>query len=94
MQIRTGFVTNSSSTNFLIICKEELTEDYLVEKLGFNPRSKIASAGHDLASDILSSVNDGLRWHDFDEINYDTVKIVFGEKSANKFRHMESKGEC
>ena len=35
MKIRMGFITNSSSTNFLIISKEELTEDYLFKKLGF-----------------------------------------------------------
>ena len=35
MKIRMGFITNSSSTNFLIISKEELTEEYLFEKLGF-----------------------------------------------------------
>ncbi len=35
MKIRMGFITNSSSTNFLIISKEKLTEDYLFEKLGF-----------------------------------------------------------
>jgi len=32
-----GFITNSSSTNFLIISKEELTEEYLFEKLGAVP---------------------------------------------------------
>ena len=36
MKIRTGFITNSSSTNFLIISRKELTEDYLFEKLGLN----------------------------------------------------------
>lgn len=35
MKIRMGFITNSSSTNFLIISKKELTEDYLFKKLGF-----------------------------------------------------------
>ena len=35
MKIREGFVTNSSSTNFLIVSKKELDEAYLMEKLGF-----------------------------------------------------------
>ena len=34
MKIRMGFITNSSSTNFLIISKNELTAEYLFKKLG------------------------------------------------------------
>ena len=37
MIIRDGFVTNSSSTNFMIISKEKLSSSYLYEKLGFKP---------------------------------------------------------
>ena len=92
MLIRTGFVTNSSSTNFLIISKEELTEDYLVKKLGFNPKSKVADEGYNLAANILNGIDRDLRWFDLDTINYDTVKQVFGEESAYKFRELEAKG--
>ena len=35
MIIRDGFVTNSSSTNFMIISKEKLSSSYLYEKSGF-----------------------------------------------------------
>ena len=33
MKIRKGFVTNSSSTNFLIISKHEVTFEYLFDKM-------------------------------------------------------------
>jgi len=92
MLIRTGFVTNSSSTNFIIISREELTEDYLLKKLGFSPTSKIANPANSLVEDIMSSVGQGLRWHDFEEINYDTVKEAFGNESANRFLELHKKG--
>lgn len=34
MKLRTGFVSNSSSSSFVIICKGELTEDKLRKALG------------------------------------------------------------
>lgn len=33
MKIRKGFVTNSSSTNFLIISKQEINLEYLINKM-------------------------------------------------------------
>ena len=39
MKIRTDFITNSSSTNFIIISKNEIKEDALVKLLGFNEDS-------------------------------------------------------
>ena len=51
MKIRTGFITNSSSTNFLIISKNELTEEYLFRKLGFIEGGQLAKQGHDLCKE-------------------------------------------
>ena len=48
MKIRMGFITNSSSTNFLIISKEELTEEYLFKKLGFVQGGVLEEQGRQL----------------------------------------------
>ena len=92
MKIRDGFVTNSSSTDFLIISKEELTSDYLLRKLGFDPKSKILNAGYGLVEDILRGAESGVRWFDVDEVNYDTVLKIFGEDSAKKYQELEKRG--
>ena len=86
MKIRTGFITNSSSTNFLIISKDELTSDFLYEKLGFEKGSPIENQGRILCDDIMRAVEyGGLRYYDIDKIDYEAIKRIFGEKSANIF---------
>jgi hypothetical protein len=77
-----GFITNSSSTNFLIISKEELTEAYLFEKLGFVQGGALEEQGRQLCNSILYAVNGGLRYSSYDTPTYETIKDVFGEKSA------------
>ena len=79
MKIRSGFVTNSSSTNFLIISKEELTPEYLLKKLGFNQKSKILESGYTFVAEIMRGTESGLRWFDFDKIDYDAILKVFGK---------------
>jgi len=89
MKIRTGFITNSSSTNFLIISKEELTEDYLFEKLGFIEGGKLSDKGHELCADILFGLEKGgLRYFDYETPTYDNIKEIFGPKAADKFKSM------
>lgn len=82
MKIRTGFITNSSSTNFLIICKEELTEEYLFEKLGFVKGGALEKQGRELCENIISALDCGLRYHNYDIPDYEKIKEVFGDKSA------------
>ena len=86
MKIRMGFITNSSSTNFLIISKKELTSDYLYKKLGFKKGSPMENAGRVLCDDIMRAVdNSGLRYFKYETPDYETIKEVFGEKSAELF---------
>ncbi|OPY60242.1 MAG: hypothetical protein A4E56_02818 [Pelotomaculum sp. PtaU1.Bin065] len=92
MKYRDGFVTNSSSTNFLIISKEELTVDYLYEKLGFTKGSPIESVGRQFCSEIIHATSGGVRWFEIDEINYQAVLEVFGEESALKYKELNQKG--
>lgn len=87
MIFRDGFVTNSSSTNFLIISKEKLTPDFLFNRLGFKEGSPLERYGRELCSDIIdSSRRETLRWFDIDEVNFKAIKEVFGEKSAQIYR--------
>mgnify|MGYP005764486291 FL=1 len=89
MKIRMGFITNSSSTNFLIISKEELTEDYLFKKLGFVQGGVLEEQGRQLCRSIMHAINDGLRHYDYDTPTYESIKEVFGDKSAMIFERKE-----
>ena len=90
MKIRTGFITNSSSTNFLIIAKEELTEDYLFKKLGFVEGGQLAEQGHTLCKEIMSGVDrGGRRYFGYDTPSYENIKEIFGPKAANRFKRMQ-----
>ena len=82
MKIREGLVTNSSSTNFIIISKEELTIDYLYEKLGFNENSILRDYGLQLCKNILNGI--GEFYHDTGEDIYTQIKDNFGEKAMKK----------
>ncbi len=90
MKIRTGFITNSSSTNYLIISRKELTTEYLFKKLGFKKGGALEKQGWELCEDILFSLNKGLRYFDYEEPTYERIKEVFGPKSAEYFQ--EKKG--
>ena len=89
MKIRDGFVTNSSSTNFIIISKSKLTEEYLYKKLGFENNSLLKEIGLTLCEEILDGT--GLRWFDFDEINYENIQEAFGTHTAEKYKKLIKK---
>lgn len=91
MKIRIGYVTNSSSTNFLILSRKELTSEYLFNKLGFKKNSPIEDEAMELCENILYGTENGLRWFNYSEINYDHIKEVFGEKAAKKFDEIVGK---
>ena len=92
MKFREGFVTNSSSTNFLIISKKELDASYLAKKMGFKENTKLYHASYELIQTILSAVENGPRYNQIDEINYDVVKEFFGQESADKYEALMGKG--
>lgn len=55
MRVRSGFVSNSSSTSFLIISRDELEEGGFLDLMGVSPDSPIANLFRELFSDILGS---------------------------------------
>lgn len=64
MRIRAGFVSNSSSTSFLIITREELEEGAFLELMGVSPDSPIA----DLFRELFSDVIDASQYIDFSRV--------------------------
>lgn len=92
MIIRDGFVTNSSSTNFMIISKKELTSNYLLKKLGFKETSRIANAAASLAEDVITGTSSGLRWFEIETIDYAAILDLFGKASADKYKELSEKG--
>ncbi len=91
MKIRIGYVTNSSSTNFIIMSKEELSVDYLYDKLGFKKDSIIKSQARELCENIINGTYDGVRYLDWDCINYDAIKETFGVTTAEKYKKKSKK---
>lgn len=89
MKIRCGFVTNSSSTNFLIISKEKLTKEYLIEKLGFKNNSQIIISADSLAEDILYGIDS---YHNIEDEDEKIICELFGEESAQKYLTLSKKG--
>ena len=67
MKIRKGFVTNSSSTNFIVISDEELSFDYLYKKLGSNEDSVFDEEIRELCYLILNKAQ-RLEFYNIDEL--------------------------
>jgi hypothetical protein len=55
MKIRTGFVSNSSSTSFLIIAKSELNKADFFELMGIDLKSPIADLFAQFYEEVISS---------------------------------------
>lgn len=85
MKIRNGFVTNSSSTNFIIISKKEITVEFLFEKLGFKRGTPFVEMGWELCSNIFYRP-------DNDTLNFEDIKKDFGTKTANKWKSLTQRG--
>ena len=85
MKIRKGFVTNSSSTNFIIISDKELSFDYLYEKLTGSKHSIFADEMKDLCNVILNSAKE------ISSISNDIVK-EYGGKLDSIYKKMSKKG--
>ena len=93
MKIRDGFVTNSSSTSYIIISKKDLTGEYLAEKLGLTEKSHNYYEILDVCKNMVIDGKMGFYHHSYEESeNYDLIKELFGEKTANKYKKSVNKG--
>lgn len=91
MKIRTGFVTNSSSTNFLIITKEELTKEKLLYQLGFKKGSPLEILGKKFVNDLKQSMICYSK-HSLDEYQIAKLKDDFGDQSIKMLEKLLKKG--
>ena len=92
MKIRTTFVTNSSSTNFLLMTDGELTKELLFEKLGFEVGSPIEEKGMELCSRIIEGIYCGPRFGDEEEKDSQKIEEEFGSYVLKKHDEYKDKG--
>ena len=65
MKIRTGFVSNSSSTSFLILAADDLTQENFFQLMGVTPKSPLVQVFRELHEALLDGAVVDLR--DVDE---------------------------
>ena len=93
MKIRDGFVTNSSSTSYIIISKKDLTGEYLAEKLGLTEKSPNYYEILEVCKNMVIDGKMGFYHNSYEESeNYDLIKELFVEKTANKYKKSVNKG--
>ena len=97
MKIRAGFVSNSSSTSFLIIAKSDLNRADFFELMGISPNSPVA----DLFSEFYESVEENISSTvDFKKVRGDvapeslieTRRSHLSERMLEKIRDAKKRG--
>lgn len=94
MKIRTGFVTNSSSTNFLILSRTELSTEILFDLLGFSKESPISQVAMELCEELLNQARSHRFYHGeySHELTRESVEESYDKNTADKFVELIKKG--
>jgi hypothetical protein len=90
MKIRTGFVSNSSSTSFLIISKDELNRADFFKLMGISPDSPIADLFESFYESIVSNVETNVNFRDVDP-NTPIEYWFRGKRGGGLPQHMRDK---
>lgn len=85
MKIRKGFVTNSSSTNFIIISKQEITFSYLFEQLTSNKKSIFDEEIRKLCNFIIDKIEK------IDEPNINELQDEYGMQVLSIYNKIKKK---
>lgn len=67
MKIRAGFVSNSSSTSFLILAADDLTRENFFQLMGVSPKSPLAGIFRELHEALIDGAESPVDLRDIDE---------------------------